>query len=123
MFFDSIPSSLPHVRTGKLKALAVTGLKRTAAAPEIPTVAETYPGFDFTVWQGFDAPAGTPKVIIDKLNADLVKVMAIPDLREKLLNLGADPVSGTPRQFAEHIARERDKWAAVVKRAGIPIAD
>ena len=123
MFFDSIPSSLPHVRTGKLKALAVTGLKRTPAAPEIPTVAETYPGFDFSVWQGFDAPAGTPKAIVDRLNADLVKVMAMPDLREKLLNLGADPVSGTPQQFAEHIARERDKWAAVVKRAGIPIAD
>ena len=123
VFFDSIPSSLPHVRSGKLKALAVTGPQRTPAAPDIPTVAETYPGFEVTVWQGFQAPAGTPRAIIDKLNANIVKVMAMQDVREKLMNLGADPVSSTPEQFAQHIAREKQKWADVVKRAGIPFVD
>jgi tripartite-type tricarboxylate transporter receptor subunit TctC len=123
VFFDSIPSSLPHVRSGKLKALAVTGPARTPAAPDIPTVAETYPGFEVTVWQGFQAPAGTPRAIIDKLNANIVKVMAMSDVREKLMNLGADPVSSTPEQFAQHIAREKQKWADVVKRAGIPLVD
>ncbi|MBI2224530.1 MAG: tripartite tricarboxylate transporter substrate binding protein [Betaproteobacteria bacterium] len=123
MFFDSIPSSLPHVRSGKLKALAVTGPTRAPAAPDIPTVAESYPGFQVTVWQGFQAPAGTPRAIIDKLNANILKVMAMPDVRERLTNLGADPVSSTPEQFAQHIAREKQKWADVVKRAGIPQVD
>lgn len=123
MFFDSIPSSLPHVRSGKLKALAVTGPTRAPAAPDIPTVAESYPGFQVTVWQGFQAPAGTPRAIIDKLNANILKVMAMPDVRERLTNLGADPVSSTPEQFAQHIAREKQKWADVVNRAGIPQVD
>lgn len=123
VFFDSIPSSLPHVRSGKLKALAVTGPTRTPVAPEIPAVAETYPGFEVTVWQGFQAPAGTPRPIINKLNASIVKVMAMQDVREKLMNLGANPISSTPEQFAQHIAREKQKWADVVKRAGIPPVD
>ena len=123
IFFDSIPSALPHVRSGKLKGLAVTGRTRTAAAPDIPTVAETYPGFEITVWQGFGAPAGTPRAIINRLNAELVKVMAMPDIRERLVNLGADPLSTTPQEFAAHIAREKDKWAGVVKTSGITISD
>ena len=123
MFFDTITSSLPHVRTGRLKGLAVTGSKRVTAAPELPTIAETYPGFEFSVWQGFDAPAGTPRNVVDRLNAAIGKVMAMQDVREKLINLGAEPVSGTPEQFAAHIRRERDKIAEVVKRAGIAIAD
>jgi tripartite-type tricarboxylate transporter receptor subunit TctC len=123
VFFDTIPSSLPHVRSGKLKALAVTGPTRTQAAPDIPTVAETYPGFEVTVWQGFQAPAGTPRAIIDKLNANVLKVMAMEDVRERLISLGADPVSSTPEEFAQHIAREKQKWADVVKRAGIPLVD
>jgi len=123
IFFDSIPSALPHVRSGKLKGLAVTGRTRTAAAPDIPTVAETYPGFEVTVWQGFGAPAGTPRAVINRLNAELVKVMAMPDVKERLVNLGADPLSTTPQEFAAHIAREKDKWAGVVKTSGITISD
>ena len=123
VYFDSIPSSLPHVRSGRLKALAVTGPTRTPAAPDIPTVAETYPGFEVTVWQGFQAPAGTPRAIIDKLNANILKVMAMQDVRERLIKLGAVPMSSTPEQFAQHIAREKQKWADVVKRAGIPPVD
>ncbi|MGH8616059.1 MAG: Bug family tripartite tricarboxylate transporter substrate binding protein [Burkholderiales bacterium] len=123
IFFDSIPSALPHVRSGKLKGLAVTGRTRTTAAPDIPTVAETYPGFEVTVWQGFGAPAGTPRAVINRLNAELVKVMTMPDVRERLVNLGADPLSTTPQEFAAHIAREKDKWASVVKTSGITISD
>jgi len=123
IFFDSIPSALPHVRSGKLKGLAVTGRTRTTAAPDIPTVAETYPGFEITVWQGFGAPAGTPRAVISRLNAELVKVMTMPDVRERLVNLGADPLSTTPQEFAAHIAREKDKWAGVVKSSGITISD
>lgn len=123
LFFDTIPSSLPHVKAGKLKGLAVTGPARSSAAPDIPTIAESYPGFEATVWQGFQAPAGTPRAIIDKLHDNVVKVMAMPDVRERLINLGIDPVSTTPEQFAKHIAVEKQKWADVVKRAGIPFVD
>ena len=123
IFFDSIPSALPHVRSGKLRALAVTGRTRTAAAPELPTIAETYPSFEVAVWQGFGAPAGTSKAVLNKLYSELAKVMAMSDVKEKLVNLGADPLCTTPQEFANHIAREKDKWAAVVKSAGIPLAD
>ncbi|MBI2316770.1 MAG: tripartite tricarboxylate transporter substrate binding protein [Betaproteobacteria bacterium] len=121
VFFDTITSSLPHARSGKLKGLAVTGPKRTAAAPEIPTVAETYPGFEVTVWQGVGAPAQTPRPIVNKLNAAMCKMVAIPAVKEKFLGLGADPVCNTPEQFTKHIEREINKWAGVVKRAKIPM--
>jgi tripartite-type tricarboxylate transporter receptor subunit TctC len=123
VFIDPIPSSLPHVRSGKLKGLAVTGTGRTPVAPELPAIAETYPGYEVTVWQGLQLPAGSPKTVVDKLNGHIVKIMAMPDVREKLLNLGAQPVSTTPEQFTQHIERERKKWADVVKRAGIPLVD
>lgn len=122
VFFDSIPSSMPHVRSGKLKALAVTGLKRTITEPDIPAVAETYPGFEVTVWQGFGAPAETPKAVITKFNAILSKVMKLPALRERLIALGANPLlSSTPDEFANHIVKENIKWAAIVKSANIPM--
>jgi len=123
LFFDSIPSSLPHVKSGKLKALAVTGPTRTEAAPDIPTIAETHPGFEVTVWQGFGAPARTPAPIVRKLYAEIAKVMAMPDVRKRLIELGADPVATTPEAFAEHIRKENEKWAAVVKRANITLAE
>lgn len=122
VFFDSMPSSLPMVKAGQLKALAVTGEKRSAAAPNVPTANKSYPGVVFMVWEGFEAPAGTPKPIIDKLHSVIVKVIADPDVRAKLNQLGAAPVSSpTPEVFAKYIAQERDKWTSVVKRAGIPL--
>ena len=124
VFFDSIPSSLSHVKSGRLKALAVTGLERVPAAPEIPTLAETYPGVVYTVWQGVEAPAGTPKAVVDKLHAEILRVTNSPDVREKMLKLGAIAVgSPTPADFARHIAAEKDKLAALIKRAGIPFVD
>lgn len=123
VFFDTITSSLPHARSGKLKGLAVTGPKRTAAALDIPTVAETYPGFEVTVWQGIGAPAQTPRPVINRLNAALCKVVGITAVKEKFISLGADPVCNTPEAFATHIAKEIGKWAGVVKRASIPMED
>lgn len=123
VFIDPIPSSLPHVRSGKLRGLAVTGTARVAAAPELPAVAETYPGYEVTVWQGLQLPAGAPRAIVDKLNAQILKIMALPDVRERLLNLGGLAVSTTPEQFTQHIERERKKWTEVVRRAGIPLVD
>lgn len=124
LFFDSIPSSLQHVRNGKLKALAVTGTQRTAAVPDLPTVAETFPGFEFIVWQGVEAPAGTPKPVIDRLHAAIVKIVATPEVQGKFNDLGAFGVtSATPDHFGQHIVREKEKWGAVIKRAGIPMLD
>jgi tripartite-type tricarboxylate transporter receptor subunit TctC len=119
VFFDSIPSALPHVRNGALKALAVTGPQRSPAAPDLPTVAETHPGFEMTVWQGLAAPAGTPPAVVERLYAEVAKIMAMPDVRQKLIDLGADPVSVTPAGFADHIRRENEKWRALVKSAKI----
>jgi tripartite-type tricarboxylate transporter receptor subunit TctC len=121
LLFDTITSSLPFARSGKLKGLAVTGPKRTASAPDIPTVAETYPGFEVTVWQGIGAPAQTPRSVVNQLNAALCKIVGIPAVRDKFIGLGADPVCNTPEEFAAHIAKEIDKWAGVVKRAKIPM--
>jgi tripartite-type tricarboxylate transporter receptor subunit TctC len=123
VFFDSIPSSLPHVRKGALKALAVTGTQRTPAAPDIPTVSETHPGFEMTVWQGLAAPRDTPKAIVDRLYSETAKVMAMPDVQKRLIDLGADPVSRTPAEFADHIRRENEKWREVVKRANIQVSN
>jgi len=123
LFFDSIPSSLPHVRSGRLKALAVTGAKRAPAAPDIPAAAETFPGFEVTVWQGLQVPVATPRAVLMRLNAEVLRVMAMAEVRDRLVNLGADPVASTPEAFSAHVARERSKWADVVKRAGIALAD
>jgi len=124
LFFDSIPSSLPHVKVGKLKALAVTSEERVPAAPEIPTLAESYPDVVFSVWQGVGAPAGTPKEVVAKLHAEIVKVIADPEVREKLVQLGAIAVSSkSPEAFREHMTREKAKIEGLVRRAGIPYAD
>lgn len=123
LFFDSIPSALPHVRAGDLKALAVTGLMPTAAAPDLPTVAASIPGFDFTVWQGLAAPAGTPTAVIQKLYAEVAKIMAQPAVKKILVDLGADPISVDPDGFAAYIGRENDKWRRLAKDAKISVAN
>lgn len=117
-FFDTISSSLTYVKAGRLKAIGVTGPKRSDAAPDVPAIAETVPGFEVTVWQGIGAPAGTPKPVIDKLYATLAKVMAMPEVHQRFVNLGAEPSATTPEQFTAHVARERQKWIEVAKKAG-----
>jgi tripartite-type tricarboxylate transporter receptor subunit TctC len=124
VFFDSIPASLGHVKNGKLKALAVTGSKRVEAAPDIPTVAETFPGFEFTVWQGVEAPAGTPKQVIDRLSAAIIKVVDLPEVKARMNGLGAVAVSSaSPDALAQQKVREKEKMGAIIKRANIGYLD
>ncbi len=119
MMFDNMPSALPHAKAGKLRPLAVTGLKRSAALPDIPTMDEEgLKGFNATSWFGLLAPAGTPKDIVAKLNAASVKALASPEMMERLAAQGAEPVGNTPEQFAAFIKAEIDKWSKIVKASG-----
>lgn len=122
MMFDNLPSSMPHIKSGMLRALAVTSAKRSPALPDVPTIAEAgVPGYEASSWFGVLAPAGTPKEIVARLNADIVKVLAAPDIKERLSAQGADPVGNTPEQFAAYIRTEQIKWAKVVKDSGAKI--
>ena len=115
-----MPTVIGHARAGKLRPLAVTSSKRSAAEPEIPTVAESgVPGFDVTAWYGVSAPIKTPRPIIEKLNAEFVRAVKSPDLRGRLIAQGADPVGNTPEQYAAFVQNEITKWAKVIKAAGI----
>ncbi|MBL8377921.1 MAG: tripartite tricarboxylate transporter substrate binding protein [Burkholderiales bacterium] len=120
MIFGTAPALLPHVRSGKLRALAVGQLRRSNAAPDVPAIAEAgYPSVAVTGWTGIVAPAGTPPAIVRRLHEEVVKVLAIGEVREALAKAGAEPVGSTPEQFAEFIRSETQKWGAAVKRAGI----
>ena len=111
---------LPLVREGKLRALAVTSLRRSSATPELPTIAESgYPGFEFTNWSGLLAPAKTPATIVDKLHLETVKTLALPDVRAKLADLGMEGIGNSPEEFAAVIKSEIPKWAKVIKESGI----
>jgi len=119
LMFNSTPTTLPHVKTGKLRGLAVTGGKRSPEAPELPTVAEAgVPGFEVTGWYGVLAPAATPKEIVVKLNSELAKILQLPDIKERLKELGVEAGGGTPEQFGDFIKKEIAKWAKVVKESG-----
>jgi tripartite-type tricarboxylate transporter receptor subunit TctC len=119
MLFDNIPSVQPQVNSGKMKAIAVTSAKRSPAMPNVPTFAEAgLAGFEANSWWAILAPAGTPKEIIARLNAEVVKALNDPGLRERFLGLGADPAPGTPEECAAHIKAEVGKWAAIVKASG-----
>jgi tripartite-type tricarboxylate transporter receptor subunit TctC len=120
VMFDSITSALPHVRAGNLKALGVTSPRRSSLLPEVPTIAEAgVPGYEVNPWFGLLAPAGTPPAIVDKLRTEIVRVLELPDVKESLASIGAEPIGSTPEEFASHIASETAKWAALVKEAGI----
>ncbi len=119
MMFDNMPSSLPLVRDGKLRALGVTSAKRSAAAPDIPTIAEQgLPGFDAVSWFALFAPAGTPKPIVDKLQREVSRILKLPDVAKRLAELGLDVDGGTPEELAAYQLREISKWAKVVKDSG-----
>ncbi len=120
MSFGNIVNVLPLVRDGKLRAFAVTSIKRAGIAPDLPTMAESgYPGFEAVPWFGLMAPAGTPQTIVDRLHRESAKIMALPDVRKKLNDIGADAIGGTPAELAALIEREIPQWARVIKQAGI----
>lgn len=119
IMFDNMPSAINHVRAGKLRPLAVTTAKRSPELPDVPTVAEAgVPGYEATSWFGMFAVAGTPKPVLDKLNASLTKVLAEPAVRAKIKEQGGEVVSETPEQFASFIKAEAVKWGKVVKDSG-----
>lgn len=119
MMFDNMPSSLPLVREGKLRALGVTSLKRAAAAPDIPTLAEAgLPGFEAVSWFAMFAPANTPKTIVTKLQLEIAKILKSPDISKRLLDLGLEPIGSTPEELAAYQRSEIAKWAKVVKDSG-----
>jgi tripartite-type tricarboxylate transporter receptor subunit TctC len=117
---DSSTALLPHVKSGRLRALGVTTLKRSSALPEVPTVDEAgVPGFEITLWGGFSFPARTPRDLVLRLNAEINKVLLSPSVSKSITDRGSILVGGTPEQFAEHLKRETAKWAGVIKAAGI----
>jgi tripartite-type tricarboxylate transporter receptor subunit TctC len=120
--FSIALTALPQVKAGRVRALAITSAQRSAVAPELPTVAESgYPGFEVIGWFGWLAPARTPKEIVARLNAETVRILRQPDMRERLVGLGSDPVGNTQQQFGDFIRAERDKWSKVIKQADIRI--
>jgi tripartite-type tricarboxylate transporter receptor subunit TctC len=120
--FESMIPILPHVKSEKLRALAVTSAARSPVLPQIPTVAESgVPGFESIAWYGVVAPAGTPKEIIAKLNAEMVRIANLPDIKKQLMEMGSPPVAGTPDQFGALIRSEIPKWAKVVKQANVSL--
>ncbi len=122
MMFVDILSALPHVKAGRLRALGVTGFKRSPAAPDIPTVAESgVPGFNGSTWLGLVAPAGTPPAIVARLSAETSKALNAPEVRERLLAQGVEPVGSTPEQFAAHLETEMQRYAAAVKASGAKV--
>ena len=119
VMFETIIGALPHVKNGKLRALAVSRSKRSAVVADLPTVAESgVPGFDATAWVAMFAPAGTPREIIARANSDLARGLATPELREKIAGLGAEAAGGTPEEFSAFHKAELVKWAKVVKASG-----
>jgi tripartite-type tricarboxylate transporter receptor subunit TctC len=114
MMVDGLPSALPHIKAGKLRAIALTSLRRSPSLPDLPTISESYPGFYADAWSGLFAPKGTPQPVVDKLSAEVQRILKLPDVREKLAALGAEPVGSTQAEFTAHVKREIDKWAKVV---------
>jgi tripartite-type tricarboxylate transporter receptor subunit TctC len=120
IMFANMPTAIQYVRDGRLRALAVTGARRAPAAPTLPTVAESgVPGYEVTAWYGVSAPAKTPRAIVDRLHAEIVRAVNSPDLRERLTTQGAAPNHLTPEQYTVFIQNEIAKWAKVIKAAGI----
>jgi tripartite-type tricarboxylate transporter receptor subunit TctC len=119
VMFDNMPSSLPHIQAGKLRALAVTTAKRSDALPNVPTVAEAVPGFEASAFFGMGVPKGTPPEIIEKLNKEINAALSDPRMKAKLAELGGMLVPGTPEDFGKLVADETEKWAKVVKAANV----
>ena len=124
MSFANIVNALPLAKDGKLRVFAVTSLKRSALAPDLPTMAELgYPGFEAVPWFGLLAPAGTPQGIIDKVHGDTIKVLKMPDVLKQFAEIGLEPIGNTPAEFLAVIKKETPEWAKVIKDAGIKLSN
>ena len=122
MMFENAPGAISHIKAGKLRALGQTGLRRSPSLPEVPTIDESgVKGYESLSWSGIAVAAGTPKAIVEKLNKDLNAVLAMPEIRQKIAEQGADVIGGPPEAFAKHIAAEREKWSRVIRTANIVV--
>jgi tripartite-type tricarboxylate transporter receptor subunit TctC len=122
MMFENAPGAVSHIKAGKVRALAVTGLKRSSAMPELPTVAESgVPGYESLSWSGIAVPAGTPRAVVDRLNKDFNSVLATAEMRQKLAEQGAETMGGPPDAFAAHIRAEREKWSRLIRANNIVV--
>ncbi len=119
LMFATMPAAMPHVRAGKLRAVAVTSPKRSQAMPELPTIGETLKGYDASTWYGVLAPARTGRPVVTRLHDEIVKVLAVVETRDRLVAQGFEPVGSSPAEFAAYIKSEIAKWARVIKAAGI----
>ncbi len=120
IMFAIIQSSLPYVKAGRLKALAVSSPRRSSSAPEVPTISESgVPGYEFISWNGVHVPAATPRAVAGKLNTELLTIIALPDVKEKMFGLGMDVAGGTPEEFGALVKSDIAKWAKVIRDAGI----
>jgi tripartite-type tricarboxylate transporter receptor subunit TctC len=119
---DTAASAMPHVRSGKVRAIAISAPKRSPELPELPTFAEAgLPGYDTNAWYSMHAPAGTPPEIVRRLNAELVATLKDPDILERFKQLATDPVGNSPEEFAAFVRAELDKYARIIKSAGIKL--
>jgi len=122
MMFDAIPTMAPNVRSGKVKALGTSGVARSTVLPEVPTIAEAgVPGYEATIWLGVMAPAGTPKPVADRLNAEIAKIVNSPEVKDAWAKQGAVPMTMTPDQFDKYLRADIEKWAKVVKISGAKV--
>ena len=121
VLFDNLPSSIGHIKNGKLRALAVTSQEREPSLAGVPTVGETVPGYEATAWFGVGMPKNTPREIIDRINAEVNRALADPKMRERLAELGGKPIGGTPEDFGKVIAAETAKWEKVVISSGAKV--
>ena len=120
MMFDTVAAINAQIKASRMRALAVTTIKRSSILPDVPTMAEAgLPGYDTSTWGGLLAPAGTPKATVAKLNAEVNRILALPDVRKTLQDAGIEPGNGSPQQFSDFIAAEMVKWAKVAKGANI----
>ncbi|HVE54849.1 MAG TPA: tripartite tricarboxylate transporter substrate binding protein, partial [Ramlibacter sp.] len=121
VIFENLAPAMPHIKAGKLRALGVTSAKRSSAVPDVPAIAEALPGFDIVSWQAIFAPAGVPKPIVDRLSAEMIKVVNDPDTRSKLIAQGIEPGGMSPSELAAFQKAELDKWARVIKAGNIKV--
>ncbi len=122
MMFENAPGAVSFIKSGKVRALAQTGIRRSPSMPELPTVAESgVPGYESLSWSGIAVPTGTPRAVVERLNRDLNAVLAAPEMRQKLADQGADAIGGPPDVFAQHIRAEREKWSRLIREKNIVV--